>query len=1401
MDDASFLVVPLAFDEYRDARHRPIRASEEARAVAGLLAPLGGDHDEWDEGLGRDLSATDARLRHWGTGLGRRSSMLLWFGHGESNQDDAALIVPGEKGGRDDTWIEPDRLARYVIDHVRERGPGAEWTFVLVEACGARTFLDRVEARLLVARARERLVLVATGADQGRGYLSVFRRALADVLATYNDNDDVIHLRDFAGRLEERLAAGEQGVVSAPGLIGVRGLVRASRLPEPIAAPMDVHAELRALIDALPDGERAQFVRLEIGGALGELGLNFVDRRPECVRIAEWLGRTGTGMFVVTGGAGAGKSTVLGNVALHGHPKIAELLARTGFPGTGWAQEDDPPRFDLFLPLTGAAVEDVTAAIARAAGVGVPDAGMSPSERTSSLLRRLRERAAPLRLLADALDEAGEPLQLATLFRQLARVPGVRLVVGTRPSSLDGPDRPVDGSRNLLAALGAGTAEEGEGDGDGEGDGENAGQRVEELWLTGTADMVELVRRSLEPLRPAHGDGFDEAASRVADLIANGGHEYLYANLAVREIRADPGLLRPERADDLEYLLGGDHVRLFAAAVDRVDREVPGARQVLEALAFGRGRGLPLADRVWATAAGAIGPKHVDGELIRRVQEAAAPYIMLDADRGQSVFRLAHRTFQDHFRGAAEAPRHRLEMARALLALAEGHEPAEGRDGPLNPYLARYLPGHLTASLALAWEVLNVRPGLLDRLEPRAVSAEAMRGGDLSALPPEVLGTVTTAHLADGAGPDDRRGLRRLGKARAAGPDALAGEARAVPVTSWDVRWSALRRQAPHLTLAGHGGRVQAAASLRGADGTRLLATGDEAGEVRIWDPLTGHAVVPPVGDGRRGRILTVTFVEAGDGTRTLVTTEERQSRGSIRLLNLATDEVRRAGTPEWYVSSAVLTDAEGTVHLAVGTHVGRIRLLDPRTGEPSGEPLTGHIGQVTALAALRTPHGESLLVSAGYDGTMRIWDPLGGGGARWTRKRNANIGPLGALAVVDGALLVAGGPGETLMVWDLERERVRPLPTPVPGGVGALAALGRSTVAAASAAGTVHLLGVGAREGETAVLSGHHGTVNAIAGFGADGGDRLASCGDDRTVKVWNPEAARPPAREAAAGRVRAVAALPGDAGCLLAVAGGDGTVSFRTAGDGAAAEVPHPPAGPVAGLAAFSGASGGARLAVLPQRDASSSRRLYVYGLDPATGERANLFDATWKGTGDAGGAAHPERLTVLSGCAGEDGTLVTGWSTGTIRTFDAVAGTWRRIGDPGRYGAVRAVACVRLPGGGRLVAATATDGRIRVWRDEPAEGGEPAELPAGHDGWVEALAFFLTPDGAPLLVSAGDDGTVRAWDPLESAPLRTIPLGTPCRSLCVGSGLLVVGMDEGPLGLDLVEMGSGGPDPASA
>ena len=48
-------------------------------------------------------------------------------------------------------------------------------------------------------------------------------------------------------------------------------------------------------------------------------------------------------------------------------------------------------------------------------------------------------------------------------------------------------------------------------------------------------------------------------------------------------------------------------------------------------------------------------------------------------------------------------------------------------------------------------------------------------------------------------------------------------------------------------------------------------------------------------------------------------------------------------------------------------------RLAD---GSPAGEPLTGHTGWVSAVAAGALPDGTPVIVSGSDDATVRVWRP-----------------------------------------------------------------------------------------------------------------------------------------------------------------------------------------------------------------------------------------------------------------------------------------------------------------------------------------------------------------------------------------------------------------------------------------
>jgi hypothetical protein len=289
--------------------------------------------------------------------------------------------------------------------------------------------------------------------------------------------------------------------------------------------------------------------------------------------------------------------------------------------------------FDATVHLTGMTETDLVRRLADAARLRVPKAADSG---VLWLLDRLRSQ--PFTVLVDALDEAQDPAAIASsVLRGIAALPRGRVMVGTRASTLEGPDQPDTADENLLDALG------------------RTGSTTTILVERDPAAIASYVHRRLTAARRSSvvPDWIEDDASiaDVADLIARANQEFLFARLAVHEILARPGVFAPERRSALEELLRGDHRSLFAVAVKRLATQAATAEPLLEALALARGRGIPRADRIWAIAATALTDSRIQIKEtdIDALLANAAPYVMLDAEYGQSVFRLAHRTFQEYF--------------------------------------------------------------------------------------------------------------------------------------------------------------------------------------------------------------------------------------------------------------------------------------------------------------------------------------------------------------------------------------------------------------------------------------------------------------------------------------------------------------------------------------------------------------------------------------------------------------------------------------------------------------------------------------------------------------------------------------------------------------------------------
>jgi WD40 repeat protein len=155
---------------------------------------------------------------------------------------------------------------------------------------------------------------------------------------------------------------------------------------------------------------------------------------------------------------------------------------------------------------------------------------------------------------------------------------------------------------------------------------------------------------------------------------------------------------------------------------------------------------------------------------------------------------------------------------------------------------------------------------------------------------------------------------------------------------------------------------------------------------------------------------------------------------------------------------------------------------------------------------------GRPVLASAGYDGTVRLWDPADG-----TQLRVLTGRPGGVFALVWGSLdggpvLASVGYDATVRLWDpTSGVQLRAL-TGHTGGVLAVSwgnVDGRPVLASAGYDATVRLWDP-ADGAQLPVLTGHTSPVFALAWGNVDGGPVLASAGFDGRARLWDPRGLR---------------------------------------------------------------------------------------------------------------------------------------------------------------------------------------------------------------------------------------------------------------------------------------------------
>ncbi|TDW81914.1 hypothetical protein EV137_7925 [Kribbella pratensis] len=659
MSEPAFAIYPIPIAAYSTEVRRPfasIPAEDDAKAIADLLTPYGGVVHHWTDSQ-PNAEWVKQELGAWAGRDGPRSSVLLWVGHGESDTEDAWLASYNSTQHMKGSGHHAEELATHLADEWAGRSddPGA-WALVVIEACGAERFVQLLAAKILSTTNPAKRFALLGGGGTGSGFLKAVPKALELALKSFTANDEVIRVADLVGRTEGFLAF---GFAIPIGLGPARPLVPPPRpLLAGVTATQDVYLELEAFLAGLPTDQRKFFVPKAQGAELGEPTWYFEGRGREQRQISEWLRTTGSGLLAVTGPAGSGKSAVLGNLVVHSNPSLRELLIRASQVKQLAAPEQPPDDvFDATVLLTGLTTTEM---------VNRLNADLRGEQDASTTLDGLLTAVEGRTVMVDALDEAQDPLAAAAVLRQLSEVPGCRIVVGTRRSTSEGPDllEPVD--TNLLDHL------------------QPAGTVTVDLDADAVTRYVEHRLNSL-PIDTG------TAAAAARSVGAHKRH-FLHARLAVHEILARPELLTAEARPELADLLAQDHRGLFATAVERLTVADRSFRPLLEALAHARGRGLPRADGIWATAAGAFTPSPPGEADLDNLLVAAAPYVMLDGEHGQSTYRLAHQTFVEHFHAQ---PSYAAGHRRIARALAGRQRSATDGWADANFYPVRYLAEHL----------------------------------------------------------------------------------------------------------------------------------------------------------------------------------------------------------------------------------------------------------------------------------------------------------------------------------------------------------------------------------------------------------------------------------------------------------------------------------------------------------------------------------------------------------------------------------------------------------------------------------------------------------------------------------------------------------------------------------